>query len=100
MASSDRALEAAADRVCITANHEAASRIEHVLERSATYADLQHAAVKATFKVEVVAEGHLGRGAVDGNAWRVKSLVADSIGIINERSIGDRIGRRERISVI
>ena len=51
MAASDGALEAATDRVRITANHKAASRIKNVLKGSAANADLQHAAVKATFEV-------------------------------------------------
>jgi len=44
----------------ITARDEAAARIKDILECSAADADLQHTAVKATFKVEVVTESQLG----------------------------------------
>ena len=55
-----RALETAADRMSITARDEAAACIKDILECSAADADLQHTAVKATFKVEVVTESQLG----------------------------------------
>jgi len=57
MATTNWALEAAADRVRITIKHEAAACIEDVLERPAADANFQHAAVKTAFKVEVVAKG-------------------------------------------
>ena len=57
MATTNCALEAAADRVRITIKHEAAARIEDVLERPAADANFQHASVKTAFKVEVVAKG-------------------------------------------
>jgi hypothetical protein len=44
----------------ITAGDKAPSRIKNILEWSAADADLQHTAVKATFKVEVVTESQLG----------------------------------------
>ena len=44
----------------ITTRDEAPARIKDVLECSAADADLQHPAVKATFKVEVVTESQLG----------------------------------------
>ena len=87
MATTNWALEAAADRVRITIKHEAAARIENVLERSATDANFQHAPVKTAFKVEIMAEGQLGGVALDGNAWRVEPLVADRVRIINKRGI-------------
>jgi bifunctional ADP-heptose synthase (sugar kinase/adenylyltransferase) len=57
---SKRALETSADGVSITARDEAAARIKDILECSAADADLQHPAVKATFKIEVVTESQLG----------------------------------------
>jgi len=60
----------------VTIKRETASRIKDVLECSTTDADLQHPAVKATFKIEVVAEAQLSRVAVNENAWRVEPLVA------------------------
>ena len=68
MATSDRALEAAADRMVIPIKHEAAARSKDVLECSATDADLQDTAVKSTFKVQILAEGQLSGVALDGNA--------------------------------
>jgi hypothetical protein len=53
-------LETSADRVSITARDEAAARIKDILECAAADADLQHPAVKATFKVEVLTESQLG----------------------------------------
>src|SRR5205823_5146800 len=93
-ATSDRALEEAADSVCVTIKHEAASRIKDVLECSAADADLQHATIKTTFEVQVVAEAQLSGVAMDGNAWRIEPLVADAIRIINERGIRGRVERR------
>jgi hypothetical protein len=100
LATTDGALETAADRVRITIKHEAATRIENVLERSATDADLQEAAIKPAFKVEIVAEDQLGGVALDGNAGRVEPLVTDCVRIVNERGIRQRISRREGISII
>jgi hypothetical protein len=100
LATTDGALETAADRVRITIKHEAAARIENVLERSATDADLQEGAVKTAFKVEIMAEGQLGGVALDGNARQVEPLVADRIRIVNKRGIRGRVERWEWISVI
>jgi hypothetical protein len=44
----------------ITVRDEAAARIKDILECSASDTDLQHTAVKATLKVEVVTESQLG----------------------------------------
>jgi hypothetical protein len=99
-ATSDWALEAAADGVCITIKHETASRIKDVLERAAADADLQYAAIKAALKIKVVAEAQLCGVAVNRNARRIEALVTYGIGIINERSIRHRIGRRKWISII
>ena len=65
MPTRDWALEAATDHVRITANHKAATCVKDVLEGSAADAYLQHATVKATFKVQVLAEGQLRRVALD-----------------------------------
>jgi hypothetical protein len=50
-------LKAATDRVRITADYKTATRIKDVLEDSSTDAYLQHAPVKTTFEVQVLAEG-------------------------------------------
>jgi hypothetical protein len=49
-------LEAATDRVRVTANRKASARIKDILEGAAADAYLQHATVKATFEVQVLAE--------------------------------------------
>ena len=67
MAAGNGALEAATEHVRITANHEAATGIKDVLEGSAADAYLQHGTVKATFKVQVLAERQLRRVAPDRN---------------------------------
>ena len=65
MAASDWALKAATDDVRIPANHKASACIKDILEGAAADAYLQHATVKATFKVQVLAKGQLGRVALD-----------------------------------
>jgi hypothetical protein len=73
--------------MCVTIEHEAASRIKDVLERATANADLQHAAIKTTFEIEVVAEAQLGGVGLDGNAGRIEALVTDRIRIVDERGI-------------
>ena len=99
-ATTDGALEAAADHMRVSIKHEASTSSKDVLECSATDADLQNTAVKSTFKVEIMAEGQLSGVALDGNAWRIEALVTDRIGIVDERGIRQRISRREGISII
>ena len=57
MATTNWALEAVADGVCVTIKRETAARIEDVLESPAADANFQHAPIKTAFKVEVVAKG-------------------------------------------
>lgn len=68
MAASEWALKAATDRMRIAANHKASTRIKDVLKGSVTNAYLQHATIKASFKVQVLAEGQLGSVALNRNA--------------------------------
>ena len=68
MAASDWALKAATDRVRIPANHKASACIKDILEGAAADAYLQHATVKATFEVQVLAKDQLGRVALDRDA--------------------------------
>jgi hypothetical protein len=68
VAASDWALKAATDGVRIPANHKASACIKDILESAAADAYLQHATVKATFEVQVLAKGQLGRVALDRDA--------------------------------
>ena len=68
MAASDWALKAATDGVCIPANHKASACIKDILEGAAADAYLQHATIKATFEVQVLAKDQLGRVALDRDA--------------------------------
>ena len=68
MAASDWALKAATDGVRIPANHKASACIKDILKGAAAGAYLQHATVKAHFKVQVLAKGQLGRVALDRDA--------------------------------
>ena len=59
-----------------------------VLERAAVDADLEHAAVKAVLKGVIVAESKGGVFEDFDRHWRrIKSLVANSSGIINPRGV-------------
>jgi len=68
VAASDWALKAATDGVCIPANHKASACTKDILEGAAADAYLQHATVKATFEVQVLAKGQLGSVALDRDA--------------------------------
>jgi hypothetical protein len=57
VAASDWALKATADGVRIPANHKASACVKDILEDAAADAYLQHATVKATFEVQVLAKG-------------------------------------------
>ena len=68
MAATYGALKAAADGVRISTNHKASACIKNILEGAAADAYLQHATVKATFEVQVLAKGQLGGVALDRDA--------------------------------
>jgi len=67
-AASDWALKAAADGVGIPANYKGSPCIKDILEGTAADPYLQHATVKATFEIQVLAKGQLGGVALDRDA--------------------------------
>ena len=75
------------NRAIVATGNKAAAGSNDVGKRAAADADLEHAAVKATLEVAVLAESHLRRGGDDRDKWRIEPLVAHDGGVINKRGI-------------
>src|SRR5262249_41721705 len=92
---SQRIATATVDRAIVTALNKRATGSKDVLKgKPVIVANLQHPAIKAILKVEVVAERYVHHALIAGqcNSWRKKLLVADRGRIIYKCSIGRRIG--------
>ena len=65
------ALKAATEGVRIPANHKASACIKDILEGAAADAYLQHATVKATFEVQVLAERSIRQSRSGSGCWMI-----------------------------
>ena len=99
-ATSKRVTTAHTDRAIVATGNKAAAGSNDVSKCASADADLQHAAVKATLQVVVVAKTQLRRRGNDGYDRRIESLVTDAGGVIHPRRIRQRISNWRRQSGI